>query len=241
MKKIITTLATLCIVSSVGITAHATEILDKDYIESEIWEEMWLGTNDDGTEFPEASFYHHILSKWIDENYGSDEYDWTALGELKYEYKDYYNRLIEDWDCNDDRNGNWTIDTEDNSYHFQLIGVQWNMIDKNGDTVEMFPVFSTLEEDTTERVYYEDKVSDNGSAVGIAENGTEKPSESRNKSDSKVSAKSTERATEGVPERSESNPLPFAIGGIAIVGIGGPFDVQLIAVSTALSELCDIF
>lgn len=30
MKKIITTLAALCIVSSVGITAHAAEILDKD-------------------------------------------------------------------------------------------------------------------------------------------------------------------------------------------------------------------
>lgn len=221
MKKIITTLAALCIVSSVGITAHAAEILDKDYIESEIWEEMWLGTNDDGTEFPEASFNHHILSKWIDENYGSDEYDWTALGELKYEYKDYYNRLIEDWDFNDDRNGNWTIDTEDNSYHFQLIGGQWNMIDKNGDTVEMFPVFSTLEEDTTERVYNEDTESNDSGAVGIAGNGAEKPSESLDKSDSKVSAKSTEKATEGVHERPESNPLPLVIGGIAIVGIGG--------------------
>lgn len=221
MKKIITALATLFIASSIGITAHAAEILDKDYIESEIWEEMWLGTNDDGTEFPEASFNHHILSKWIDENYGSDEYDWTALGELKYEYKDYYNRLIENWDFNDDRNGNWTIDTEDNSYHFQLIGGQWNMIDKNGDTVEMFPVFSTLEEDTTERVYNEDAGSNDSGAVGIAGNRAEKPSESRNKSDSKVSANSTEKATEGVPERPESNPLPFAIGGIAIVGIGG--------------------
>ena len=112
-------------------------------------------------------------------------------------------------------------DSEDNSYHFQLIGGQWNMIDKNGDTVETFPVFSTLEEDTTERVYNEDTGSNDIGAVGIVGNGAEKSSESRNKSDSKVSAKSTEKATEGVPERSESNPLPLVIGGIAIVGIGG--------------------
>ena len=88
MKKIITTLATLCIASSLGITAHAAEILDKDYIESEIWTEIWLGKGDDGTEYPEASYKHHLLDEWIDENYGSDEYDWTELGELKYEYKD---------------------------------------------------------------------------------------------------------------------------------------------------------
>lgn len=221
MKKIITVLTAFCIASGASLTAYASEILDKDYIESEIWEEMWLGTNDDGTEFPEASFNHHILSKWIDENYGSDEYDWTALGELKYEYKDYYNRLIENWDFNDDRNGNLTIDTEDNSYHFQLIGGQWNMIDKNGDTVEMFPVFSTLEEDTTERVYTKDKGSNDSGAVGIAGNGAKKPSESRDKSDRKVSAATTENTTESVPEHSESNPLPFVIGGIAIVAIGG--------------------
>lgn len=56
MKKIITALTTICLTSSVSLTAHATEMLDKDYIESEIWEEMWLGKNDDGTEYPEASY-----------------------------------------------------------------------------------------------------------------------------------------------------------------------------------------
>ncbi|MDE7363802.1 MAG: hypothetical protein K2N27_02770 [Ruminococcus sp.] len=222
MKKIITVLTTLCIASGISLTAHAAEMLDKDYIESEIWEEMWLGKNDDGMEYPEASYKHHILDKWIDENYGSDDYDWSRIGELKYEYKDYYNRLIENWDFNDDRNGSWTIDTEDNSYRFQLVNNQWNMIDKNGDTVDIFPIFSTLDEDE-EKQNHIPVGDDNGNennAVGIAGNGTEKPSESLENSDGKVSANSTERAIDGIPERSENSAMPIIIGCIAVVGIG---------------------
>ncbi len=223
MKKIITALTVLYIASSINLTAHTAEMLDKNYIESEIWEEMWLGKNDDGTEYPEASYKHHILDKWIDENYGSDDYDWSKIGELKYEYKDYYKRLIEDWDFNDDRNGNWTINTEDNSYRFQLINNQWNMIDKNGDTVDMFPIFSTLneEEENPNRTPIDDYNDNGNNAVGIAENGTEKPSESLENIDSKeVSADSTEKAVDGVLERSESNTMPIVIGVLAVVAIG---------------------
>ena len=222
MKKIITALTTLCIASGVSLTAHAAEMLDKDYIESEIWEEMWLGRNDDGTEYPEASYKHHILDKWIDENYGSDDYDWSRIGELKYEYKDYYNRLIEDWDFNDDRNGSWTIDTEDNSYRFQLVNNQWNMIDKNGDTVDMFPIFSTLDEDN-EKPNNAPKDNNDGNgnnAVGIAGNRTEKPSENLDNPNNRVSANSTERATDSVPMRSENNAMPIVAGIIVVVGIG---------------------
>ena len=46
------TLAALFIASAVSLTAYAEETLDRDYIESEIWEEVWLGKDDDGTEFP---------------------------------------------------------------------------------------------------------------------------------------------------------------------------------------------
>ncbi len=128
----------------------------------------------------------------------------------------------EDWDFNDDRNGSWTIDTEDNSYRFQLVNNQWNMIDKNGDTVDMFPIFSTLDEDK-ENPNHTSVGDDNGNenyAVGIAENRTEKPSESLDNSDGKVSANSTERATDIVPMRSENSAMPIVTGILAVVGIG---------------------
>ena len=219
MKKIITTLATLCIASSLGITAHAAEILDEDYIESEIWTEIWLGKGDDGTEYPEASYKHHLLDEWIDENYGSDEYDWTELGELKYEYKDYYNRLIAEWDFNDDRNGNWTIDTEDNSYRFQLVGGQWNMIDKNGDTVDSFPIFSTLEENPDYQPL-DDSGSSGNRVIGSVESKAETPTVALDSENDKVTANSTEKAVESVSERSENSAIPIAVGCLAVVGIG---------------------
>ena len=145
MKKIITTIAVTAISISMSLTAYAADMLDKNYIESEIWEDIWLGKSDNGTEFPEASFKHHLLDEWITQNYGSDDFDWSELGELKYQYKRYYENYIAGWDFNDDDNGNWTIDTEEHSYHFQLINHTWNMIDENGDTVDTFPPFSTEE------------------------------------------------------------------------------------------------
>lgn len=221
MKKIITALATLCIASTVSITAHADDMLDKEYIASEIWEDVWLGKDDDGTEFPEASYKHHLLVEWIDDNYGSDDYDWSEIGELKYGYKDYYNNLIEEWNFNDDRNGNWIIETEDNSYRFEILGGKWNMIDQNGDTVDSFPVYSTLDEDEPNRIPAgENGDNGNGGAVGIIINGTEKPSESLDNVDGKVTASDTEKADTGNSERSESNTLPLVIGGIAVLGIG---------------------
>ena len=95
MKKLITAVCVTALALSSGLTSYAAEILDRDYIESEIWEEVWLGKDDNETDFPEASYKHHLLDQWLDENYGSDDYDWSALGELKYSYKEYYNALIE--------------------------------------------------------------------------------------------------------------------------------------------------
>ena len=69
------------------------------------------------------------------------------IGELKYEYKRYYQDVIEDWDFNDDNSGNWTIDTPEHSYSFTFWQNQWIMTDENGSTVESFPPFSTLEDD----------------------------------------------------------------------------------------------
>ena len=83
MKKMILSLAIMAVFLAIPLTAHAAEMLEKDYIKAEIWEEVWLGKSDDGTEFPESSYKHHLLDKWVDENYGDDDYDWTAIGELK--------------------------------------------------------------------------------------------------------------------------------------------------------------
>ena len=71
MRKIITAIAITALSLNMSLTAHAADMLDKDYIEAEIWEEMWLGKGDNGTDYPEASFKHHLLDKWLDDNYGS--------------------------------------------------------------------------------------------------------------------------------------------------------------------------
>lgn len=217
MKKMILSIAIMAIFLAFPLTAHAAEILEKDYIKSEIWEEIWLGKSDDGTEFPESSYKHHLLEKWVDENYGDYDYDWTAIGELKYSYKNYYKTLTENWDFNDG-NGIWTIETEDNFYSFQLVNNQWNMLDENGSTVDIFPIFSTLDKEKIERPI-DDSGNDSPRVIGDVTR-TEMPSESHANSDSKVTDETIENAVEIDVRRSESSPLPFIIGGLAIVGVG---------------------
>ncbi len=212
MKKMILSLAITTVFLAFPTVAHAEEMLEKDYIKAEIWEEVWLGKSDDGTEFPESSYKYHLLDKWVDENYGDDDYDWTAIGELKYSYRNYYKNLTENWDFNDD-NGIWTIETEDNFYSFQLINNQWNMLDENGDTVDIFPIFSTLDEEKIEH-----PIDDNGNnpprVIGDVTR-TEMPS--------KVTEETIENVVEIDVRRSESSPLPFIIGGLAIVVSGTAF------------------
>ena len=100
MKKLITAAFCTALAFNSGLTAYA-ENLDRDYIEPEIWEEIWHGKGDDGTVYPEASYKHHLLKEWLDENYGSDEYDWAEIGELKYAYRNYYQDYIESFDFED--------------------------------------------------------------------------------------------------------------------------------------------
>jgi hypothetical protein len=222
MKKIFAGIATILMLANVGITAYAAENLNRDYIESEIWDEMWQGKGDDGLEFPEASYKHYLLDEWLDENYGSDDYDWTDLGELKYAYKDYYRDYIEDFDFNDDDNGNWTIDTEDNSYSFYILNGMWQMVDENGDTVDSFPPFSTLEEDEKEsKGGYE--INNNGAdsprVIGKVETGTESGSESLADEGGKVVDESVGTASEGDSVRHAST-LPIVAGAAVVAVIG---------------------
>ncbi|MDE6036104.1 MAG: hypothetical protein K2G36_09375 [Ruminococcus sp.] len=216
MKKMILSLAITAVFLAFPTVAHAEEMLEKDYIKAEIWEEIWLGKSDDGTVFPESSYKHHLLEKWVDENYGADDYDWSAIGELKYSYRNYYKNLTENWDFNDD-NGIWTIETEDNFYSFQLINNQWNMLDENGSTVDIFPISSTIEEEKSER-----PINDNGNSsprvIGDVEH-TETPSDSFANSGDKFTTDTVEIDL----ERSESSPVPFVIGGLAIVISGTAF------------------
>lgn len=230
MKKFIITLSAFIITAlPFSVTAYAAENLDRDYIEAEIWDDMWNGKGDDGLEFPEASYKHHLLDKWLDENYGSDEYDWFELGELKYEYKDYYRDYIEDFDFEDDDNGNWTIETPEHSYRFELYQGVWNMIDENGNTVDSFPPFSTLKDDEEPDVPQGRHIDDDGNGsprvIGKVSGGTESASEGTSGADSEVTPDTTSSGSESRSGASESNPIPI-IAGVAIaagVGVGGYF------------------
>lgn len=221
MKKIITAIAVTAMSLTLSLTAHAAEILDKDYIETEIWEEVWLGKNDNGTDFPEASYKHHLLDEWIDDNYGSDEYDWSELGELKYQYKDYYNNLTENWDFNDDDNGSWTIETEDNSYRFELLNGSWNMIDKNGDTVAMFPPFST-EETEIPPINGNSPNNDGNNPNRVIGQVIERRS-TTSEDDSNSEYNLSDKAKESRTEPSKGIIVPIVIGSVALVIIGTVF------------------
>ena len=90
MKKFAVMLAVMGMAASMGgMTAYA-ENLDKDYIVSEIWADARNGKSDDGTTFPESSYKYHLLSEWVEDNYGDDDYNGSDIGELTYDYKDYY-------------------------------------------------------------------------------------------------------------------------------------------------------
>ncbi|MBP3796525.1 MAG: hypothetical protein J6I46_01945 [Ruminococcus sp.] len=230
MKKFIITLSAFIITSMpFSVTAYAAENLDRDYIEAEIWDDMWNGKGDNGIDFPEASYKHHLLDKWLDENYGSDEYDWSELGELKYEYKDYYRSYIEDFDFNDDDNGNWTIETPEHSYSFTYWQDNWIMTDENGNTVDSFPPFSTLKDDEEPEVPQGNHIDDDGNGsprvIGKVSGGTESASEDVSGADSEVTPDTASSGSESRSGVSESNPMPI-IAGVAIaagVGVGGYF------------------
>ena len=225
MKKIITTVFCTAIALCSGLNVYAAEILERDYIEAEIWEDMWNGKGDNGIDFPEGSYKHHLLDKWLDENYGSDEYDWTELGELKYEYKDYYRSYIEDFDFNDDDNGNWTIETPEHSYSFTYWQDNWIMTDENGNTVDSFPPFSTLKDDEEPEVPQGKHIDDDGNGsprvIGKVSGGTESASEGGSSAEGNDTPDSQSSVSEGDSEHSGANPLAIIAGVAALAGVGG--------------------
>lgn len=214
IKKIVPILASVCLAVPTASMVVYADNLDKDTIVSELWSEWWVGQGDDGKTFPEASYKHHILEEWVDTNYGDDDYEWSDTGELQYSFRRYYEDLIENWDFNDDDNRNWTIDTDTTTYHFSLENGKWLMIDSNGDTVDTFMPFSTLEEKDIEP-QQEQNNSSHRVKGGL-------PQEMAVASGSAVSQAATESVTESntEPAESTSNGLLYAIGGLILAGLG---------------------
>ena len=164
IQKIIPIAASITLIGSASLTAYADNMLDKDYIVREIWSDWWHGKGDDGLIFPEASYKHHILTDWVNDNYGNDNYDWSKIGQLNYNFKDYYDELTDNWNFNEDRDGNWTIITDETTYHFNLQNGKWLMSDDNGNVIDSFMPFSTLTEDAGE-VKYNSVTADNGNGT----------------------------------------------------------------------------
>ena len=164
IPKIVHIVASITLIGSASLTAYADNMLDKDYIVREIWSDWWHGKGDDGLIFPEASYKHHILTDWVNDNYGNDNYDWSKIGQLNYNFKDYYDELTDNWNFNDDRDGNWTIITDETTYHFNLQNGKWLMSDDNGNVIDSFMPFSTLTEDAGE-VKYNSVTADNGNGT----------------------------------------------------------------------------
>ena len=164
IQKIIPIAASITLIGSASLTAYADNMLDTDYIVREIWSDWWNGKGDDGLVFPEASYKHHILTDWVNDNYGNDNYDWSKIGQLNYNFKDYYDELTDNWNFNDDRDGNWTIITDETTYHFNLQNGKWLMSDDNGNVIDSFMPFSTLTEDAGE-VKYNSVTADNGNGT----------------------------------------------------------------------------
>ena len=103
-----------------------------------------------------------------------------------------------------------------------MLNGQWQMIDQNGDTVDSFPPFSTLEEDETEAASgYEihDDGEDSPRVVGEVTVRTERASEGGSSVKDNDTPDSPSNGSEGDSERS-GTPLFIIAGVAAIAGIG---------------------
>ena len=211
IQKIVPIVASITLIGSVSLTVYADDLLNKDYIISKIWSDWWHGKEDDGLVFPEASYKHHILTEWVDDNYGDDDYDWSKIGQLNYNFKNYYDELTDDWNFNDDRDGNWTIITDETTYHFNLQNGKWLMSDDNGNVIDSFIPFSTLTEDTAEE-NHNSVIADDGNRTDhrVGEN---------LKIDDDTTVDISEEATASTSEKKSSNGLIYGIGGIILAGI----------------------
>lgn len=111
-----------------------------------IWEDWWYGEPEDGTTFPEGSYERHVITEWVADNYEEIKSD---VSYAVYQYRQYYKDMTDEWSFKDDDNGNFYIADLDGNpiYHFNFVDGKWNMADENGNVVDSFMPFSTLEEE----------------------------------------------------------------------------------------------
>ena len=224
MKKMISAAVFAAFVLSAGVTVYAADTLDRDVIEDAIWEDFWNGKGDDGLEYPEASYTHHLLDQWLDANYGLEDYDWSEVGEPERAYMRYYRNLIMDWNFEDDNNGGWTISTADAQYSFMLADGNWQMLDQTGVVVDSFPPFSTLEEASTESfdgTESRDSSADSPRVIGEVTGTAESLSEPVSVTEGTDTGESLTSDSEGISAQSGMNPLPILAAVAAAAAAGG--------------------
>lgn len=163
------------VLSAGTMSVKASDVFSREEVISIIWEDIWFGDEDDGTVFPEASFKHHILEEWVNDNYSNNEdYEWDNIGRLSYQYTDYYRDKTENWLFTDE-DSQWFItdETDGMVYHFAMFQGEWNMIDANGNTVETFKPFSTIEEEEMTEEDYSDDMSAEDNNYRVSEENRE--------------------------------------------------------------------
>lgn len=146
------------------------------------------------------------------------------MGEVTHGYRRYYRDLIDGWDFEDDNSGNWTIETEDNFYSFTLLNGNWQMIDKNGNTVDTFPPFSTLKDEPEESTGGH-QINDNGEdsprVIGEVAGGTKTTSEGGSSAEGNDTTVSPSDSSEGNSDGSGASFLAIIAGVTALAGVGG--------------------
>ena len=98
------------------------------------------------------------------------------------------------------------------------------MIDRNGDTVDTFPPFSTLKDEPEKSTgVYEinDKGEDSPRVIGEVAGGTETTSEGGSSAEGNYTLDTPTSGSEGNSAQSGANPLPVVAGVAALAGVGG--------------------
>ncbi len=146
-KMILTVIASVMLAAG----ASALPVAAEDYPTEEeiidtIWEDWWYGEPEDGTTFSEGSYERYIITEWVADNYEDIKGD---VSYAVYQYRQYYKDMTDEWSFKDDDNGNFYIADLDGNpiYHFNFVDGKWNMSDENGNVVDSFMPFSTLEEE----------------------------------------------------------------------------------------------
>ena len=98
------------------------------------------------------------------------------------------------------------------------------MLDENGNTVDTFPPFSTLEEDSSESANgykIQDDGADSPRVIGKTAGGSQTASEGLASDEGNVTDESFPNESESDSERSGVDPLVIIAGVAALAGIGG--------------------